>query len=190
MGAFDFNASRTFVRIYRLPSKLTDGYCFGGGVPIAFQNVDWFETPVAEGREPLETFIQSKLYYNPHARFLVLGDDPSFVFTIEPDSPASGAPKAPKRAEVDPTNRPYETGWNDGYAEGYACKLADVTAPFMPAGTAEEITRVADWLQRNYAETYRGDRPSAIGLARGMIEAARSTPEEEPTPPNADEAQL
>ncbi len=69
-------------------------------------------------------------------------------------------------------SNPYESGWSDGYAEGYACKLADVTHPFMPAGTAEEIDRVADWLQTRYASTH-GDRDKAIGMARGMIRAAR-----------------
>lgn len=66
----------------------------------------------------------------------------------------------------------YQSGWGDGYAEGYACKLADVTAPFTPTGTAEEATRVADWLQRKYARDY-SDRAKAIGMARGMIKAAR-----------------
>jgi hypothetical protein len=78
------SAPRTFVRVYRLPEKLTDGYCFGAGVPITFINVDWFETPISEGREGLTDFIKCKQYYSDKARFLVLGNDPDFVFTIEP----------------------------------------------------------------------------------------------------------
>lgn len=80
------SAPRTFVRVYRLPEKLTDGYCFGAGKPIAFINVDWFEALIIEGREPLIEFIRGKQYYSDKARFLVLGDDPGFVFTIEPKS--------------------------------------------------------------------------------------------------------
>lgn len=78
---------RVFVRVYRLPEKLTAGYCFGAGVPITFTNVDWFDVPVGEGREALVEFIRSKAYCRPDARFLVLGDGPDFVFTIEPEAP-------------------------------------------------------------------------------------------------------
>lgn len=78
------SAPRTFVRVYRLPEKLTTGYCFGAGVPITFINVDWFEAPISEGREGLTDFIKSKQYYSGNARFLLLGDHPAFVFTIEP----------------------------------------------------------------------------------------------------------
>lgn len=79
------DAKRVFVRVYRLPAKLTEGYCFGAGVPITFTNVDWFDVPVGEAREALIEFIRSKAYCRPDARFLVLGDSPDFVFTIEPE---------------------------------------------------------------------------------------------------------
>jgi hypothetical protein len=82
---FDFmTAPRVFVRVYRLPPKLIAGYCFGTGVPITFTNVDWFEALVSDGRERLVEFIKKKAYYDRRARFLVLGDDPHFTFTIEP----------------------------------------------------------------------------------------------------------
>jgi hypothetical protein len=80
----DIDADRVFVRVYKLPRQLTDGYCFGGGKPIAFMNVDWFETPKSEGRIGLIRFIQSKKYFEPYWRYLVLGDDPQFTFIIEP----------------------------------------------------------------------------------------------------------
>jgi hypothetical protein len=76
---------RVFVRVYRLPGKLTDGYCFGGGVPITFTNVDWFEAVVESGTEDLRGFIRGKAYYDPTARFFVLGDHPDFVFVMGPD---------------------------------------------------------------------------------------------------------
>jgi hypothetical protein len=81
-----FTADRVFLRVYRLPEKLTNGYCFGGGVPIAFTNVDWFEAFVEDGREKLVQFIRGKQYYRRDARFLVLGDRPDFVFTIDPEA--------------------------------------------------------------------------------------------------------
>lgn len=82
-----WGGSRTFVRVYRLPSQLTSGYCFGRGVPITFQNVDWFETMDDHGQSALTDFIRTKNYYDPTARFLVLGDKPEFTYTIEPATP-------------------------------------------------------------------------------------------------------
>ena len=76
---------RALVRVYRLPKPLTNGYCFGAGVPITFQNVDWFTHDPSEGRGPLATFIRSKRYYRPYDRFLVIGDHPELTFMIEPE---------------------------------------------------------------------------------------------------------
>lgn len=75
--------NRVFVRIYELPDKLTDGYCFGGGNEIRFKNVDWFETSLSEGRNGLTQFVQGKNYYSPSKRYLVLGDHPDLVYIIE-----------------------------------------------------------------------------------------------------------
>lgn len=82
-------APRTRVHVYRLPERLSNGYCFGGGVPIGFTNVDWFDTIISEGREPLTAFIKKKRYFDPRARFLVIGDHPDFTFTIEPATVAN-----------------------------------------------------------------------------------------------------
>jgi hypothetical protein len=75
---------RTFVRVYRMPEKLINGYCFetGTGNPITMQNVDWFEAPIAAGRDELVRFIKSKRYYSAVSDFLVLGDHPDFTFRI------------------------------------------------------------------------------------------------------------
>lgn len=81
-------APRARCHIYRLPSNLTSGYCFDGGHPISFQNVDWFDAPISEGRDTLIRFIKKKRYFDPTARFLVLADHPDLTFTIEP---ATGA---------------------------------------------------------------------------------------------------
>lgn len=78
-------APRARVHVYRLPAKLSDGYCFGGGQPVLFQNVDWFDAMISEGREPLATFIKGKRYFNIWDRFLVLSDEPTLTFTIDPE---------------------------------------------------------------------------------------------------------
>lgn len=76
---------RTMVRVYKLPQQLSNGFCFGGGIPITFLNVDWFEALVPAGTAPLREFIRRKNYFDPHARYLALSDDPSLTFTIFPE---------------------------------------------------------------------------------------------------------
>lgn len=75
-------AERTFIRVYQLPEELTAGYCFGGGNPVSFLNVDWFEAIVDMGRQKLVDFIKGKRYFDPSKRYLVLGDHPDFTFVI------------------------------------------------------------------------------------------------------------
>lgn len=75
--------SDTFVRVYRLPEKLTNGFCFGGGKPISFLNVDWFDAPTEyQSREKIEQNVRAKKYFDPNAAYLVLTDDPALTFTI------------------------------------------------------------------------------------------------------------
>ncbi|WP_407521902.1 hypothetical protein [Methylobacterium oryzisoli] len=76
-------AERRRLHVYQLPERLTHGYCFGGGHPIAFLNVDWFDFPPAGDRGELVLFIKGKTYYRPDARFLVLADRPELTFVIE-----------------------------------------------------------------------------------------------------------
>ena len=74
------------IRVYRLPEKLSDGFCHGGGVPITFTNVDWFGAP-PEGQSvspgEIANFIRAKSYFDPSARYLVLDERPGLTFVIE-----------------------------------------------------------------------------------------------------------
>lgn len=69
------------------------------------------------------------------------------------------------------TSTSYVAGWNDGYAEGYACKLADATEPFAPASAdlPSKIEAAADLIQSRYRVYFGSDRPAAIGLARSIV---------------------
>lgn len=76
------------IYVYKLPDKLSDGYCFGGGNPITFTNVDWISTP-EDGcsTEELKQFFMKKIYYTNAlvgTKFLCLCTDNdmyTFVFT-------------------------------------------------------------------------------------------------------------
>jgi hypothetical protein len=69
------------IHVYKMPAKPADGYCFGGGKPITFINVDWFNTPPADmTRKDLENFLRQKLYVEraaDHETFLVVCTDRS-----------------------------------------------------------------------------------------------------------------
>lgn len=82
------SAPRTRIHVYRMPDKLSDGYCFGTGRTIIFVNVDWFDAVIAQGQAPLIQFIKTKRYFDPRARFLIIADDPTLTFTIDPASKA------------------------------------------------------------------------------------------------------
>ena len=75
------------IHVYRIPKKRSDGYCFGGGVPITFQNVDWIGDP-EDGHtvDELRDFLMGKLYVMnspPGTRFLVLCDKgPEWTFQM------------------------------------------------------------------------------------------------------------
>lgn len=71
------------VRVYRLPPKLTNGFCFGGGTPITFHNVDWFEAAISLGQEGLSDVLRGKHWFDPKIPYLVLGDHPVFIFRLD-----------------------------------------------------------------------------------------------------------
>ena len=65
------STANTFV--YEMPEKLSDGFCFGGGKPITFMNVDWFHVPADMTVEKLTEFLKTKRYIKPGRKFLVVG---------------------------------------------------------------------------------------------------------------------
>lgn len=75
------------IHVYRIPDKRSDGYCFGGYVPVPFYNVDWMDDPPDDMTpEDAAKFISGKIYFTmaaPGTRFLVLCDKgPEWTFQI------------------------------------------------------------------------------------------------------------
>jgi hypothetical protein len=89
-----------FCRVFELPAKFPEGFCFGGGKPTVFLMVDWFK-PVAEIAQSavskevwkekvgeIETqeieveelskllipWLQKKIYIKPNKSYLVICD--------------------------------------------------------------------------------------------------------------------
>lgn len=74
--------------VYRLPDDLANGYTFGGGVPISFLNVDWFQVTKVATQEEVENFVKKKNYVIPGRTYLVLvpgSPELCFTFKVEPE---------------------------------------------------------------------------------------------------------
>ena len=75
-----------FMRIFRIPNQFPSDFCFGGGHPVNFQIVDWFNPIPQEEllsgkaktlekyRRGIREFIKVKNYYDPAFKFLALSD--------------------------------------------------------------------------------------------------------------------
>lgn len=75
------------IHVYQIPKHRSNGYCFGGPVPIPFGNVDWMGEPPEEmSRAHLESFLRGKKYFTSAAagvEFLVLAKGrPDLTFTM------------------------------------------------------------------------------------------------------------
>lgn len=84
-----FLPNKTMVYVYRLPapSNLTNGYCFHGGNPVTFENVDWFNGIDGMTREMLETEVRKKNYIVPGITFLVMSPENDISFTLQGHTP-------------------------------------------------------------------------------------------------------
>lgn len=71
-----------FCRVFRLPEEYPSGFCFGGGRPVTFLMVDWFQPldpqnldePWVEVSVKLRDFILQKRYVEQGASYLVITD--------------------------------------------------------------------------------------------------------------------
>lgn len=97
---YEVDGWNNFCRVFELPEKYPNDYCFGGGHPVNFQMVDWFQ-PVAgignpavskevwrenvgkieikkvsldELQESLVPWLMEKQYVKPGRDYLVLCD--------------------------------------------------------------------------------------------------------------------
>lgn len=76
--------SNNFCRIFELPDCYPKGCCFGGGHPVTFKMVDWFNpipSDELENMKPwqdyiplLKEFLKDKLYVKPGKQYLLITD--------------------------------------------------------------------------------------------------------------------
>ena len=86
----EITEKNNFMRIFRVPNDFPSGFCFGGGHPVNFQIVDWFnpipqeelwdnsinlgEKETEEFRKDIRDFIKIKNYYSEDFKFLALSN--------------------------------------------------------------------------------------------------------------------
>jgi len=109
-GEFIVDGWNNFCRVFEMPVEYPTGFCFGGGKPVNFQMVDWFEPvsglpqpavskkiwednvgeietkiiTIAELMEKLIPFLSDKSYVQAGRKYLVITNfDASFIFEGE-----------------------------------------------------------------------------------------------------------
>ena len=71
-----------FGRVFELPNRYPREYCFGGGQPVQFLMVDWFNPlkttdppePWEEAVKTLRPFLMQKSYVKPGRRYILITD--------------------------------------------------------------------------------------------------------------------
>lgn len=82
-----------FCRIFELPLHYPEKYCFGGGVPVEFRMVDWFN-PVSDSMQEkdweteiapmLREFVTYKAYIRQNRDYLLITDFGKVIFFSNP----------------------------------------------------------------------------------------------------------
>ena len=88
--------ANNFCRVFELPSEYPRGFCFGGGKPVNFQMVDWFnpiptedlhsgkDTTWIEYEVKLREFLKDKIYVKSGRKYILITNfNESFIFTKE-----------------------------------------------------------------------------------------------------------
>ena len=81
------NPNQNFCRVFQLPEQFPSDYCFGGGIPVTFVMVDWFNPMPQdlfygdkqvtlqqweeEHKQPLIEFISKKEYIQKDKTYIV-----------------------------------------------------------------------------------------------------------------------
>lgn len=84
-------SNEKMIYVYELPERMSNGFCFGGGKPITFKNVDWFNSFDGITKEHIEASVKEKIYAVEGKRFLVCSPDNDISFTFYGTRPAHQA---------------------------------------------------------------------------------------------------
>ncbi len=126
-------SSTNFIRIFKAPMEYPEEYCHGGGIPVNFQMVDWFnpypqsDLNVTDGtvvldplkrkelNDLLKNFIKGKTYYSKNEMFLAItnyGDS----FMVLPET-AGGAVIKSTTTGPEYRNGKWAEGWDESYVK-------------------------------------------------------------------------
>jgi len=84
------NEMNNFCRVFELPDEFPTGFCFGGGYPVTFKMIDWFNPiPPIELNENtkwedyisgIKEFILEKQYIKVGKKYLLITDFGEVLF--------------------------------------------------------------------------------------------------------------
>lgn len=76
--SFTINNKNNFIRIFKIPEHFPGSFCFGGGRPVNFEMIDWFE--------PYPAYSISMSDVNPkedpYGGLIPLGETPNYEVTL------------------------------------------------------------------------------------------------------------
>lgn len=70
------------IYVYELPVKMSDGYCFGGGKPITFINVDWMDSAEGLSKKDFLSFIKPKVWRKAGGKYACLDTEGPLTMII------------------------------------------------------------------------------------------------------------
>lgn len=79
-----------FYHVFRLPARFPSEYCFGNGVPVNFQMLDWFGGPEGMSRADVASFIRKKRY--AFGRLLVIERHTGEAWALETSNDNTSEP--------------------------------------------------------------------------------------------------
>ena len=84
----ELSEATNFCRVFEIPERFPEGFCFGGGKSVEFKMVDWFnpwppdydasdglkDITIDEWRNEVSKFVGMKRYIKAGRRYLVITD--------------------------------------------------------------------------------------------------------------------
>jgi len=89
LAPLQFSSDDFMVLVFRLPEQVPSDFCFGGGWPVNFQLIDWFEGRYPGAKVPvhineIRQEVRLKRYYKPGQNLLCMRRDGACFLVDEP----------------------------------------------------------------------------------------------------------
>lgn len=86
----EINEMNNFCRVFELPDEFPTGFCFGGGYPVTFKMIDWFNPIPSEKLDKnvkwedyisgIKEFMLEKQYIKHGKKYILITDFGEAIF--------------------------------------------------------------------------------------------------------------